>query len=72
MNIDIDIDIEMLISLVENRPVLWDKTSESYKIKQLNFTAWMDICSFDTLSDKEKNEFGKFTLIIYSLLFIIY
>lgn len=75
MNIDIDIDIEMLISLVENRPVLWDKTSESYKIKQLNFTAWMDICkmihpSFDTLSYKEKNEFGKFTLIIYSLLFI--
>lgn len=72
-----NIDIEMLISLVENRPVLWDKTSESYKIKQLNFTAWMDICkmihpSFDTLSYKEKNEFGKFTLIIYSLLFIIY
>jgi protein tyrosine phosphatase len=39
-----NIDIEMLIFLVENRPVLWDKTSESYKIKHLNFTAWMDIC----------------------------
>jgi len=38
-----DVDIEMLISLVENKPVLWDKTSESYTIKQLNFTAWMDI-----------------------------
>jgi hypothetical protein len=42
MNIDIDIDIKMLIFLVENRPVLWDKTSKSYKIKHLNFTAWMD------------------------------
>jgi len=39
-----DIGIEMLISLVENKPVLWDKTSESYKNKQLNFTAWKEIC----------------------------
>jgi hypothetical protein len=37
------IDIKMLIFLVENRTVLWDKTSESYKIKHLNFTAWMGI-----------------------------
>lgn len=33
------IDIKMLISLVENRQELWGKTSESYKNKQLNFTA---------------------------------
>jgi len=39
-----DIDIEMLISLVENKPVLWDKTLESYKNKQLNFTTWKEIC----------------------------
>jgi len=31
---NIDIDIEMLISLVELRHVLWDITSESYKNKQ--------------------------------------
>lgn len=67
------IDMEMLISLIENRPQLWDKTLESYKNKQMHFTAWKEICTithgnFDALSDKEKNKFGKFTYLYYFLL----
>ncbi|XP_053618010.1 uncharacterized protein LOC128679650 [Plodia interpunctella] len=59
-----NIDMELLISLVENRPVLWDKTQECYKNRQSSFAAWREIClalneGFETMSEKEKNDFGK-------------
>lgn len=59
-----NIDMDVLISMVENRPALWDKTLESYKNKQTTFAAWKEICmalkdDFESLSDKEKNDFGK-------------
>ncbi|GBP51860.1 hypothetical protein EVAR_88565_1 [Eumeta japonica] len=59
-----DIDMELLISLVENRPVLWDKIQECYKNRQSSFAAWREIClalneGFETMSEKEKNDFGK-------------
>ncbi|XP_038207071.1 uncharacterized protein LOC119828854 [Zerene cesonia] len=59
-----DINMDSLISLVENRPVLWDKTQECYKNRQSSFAAWREICfalneRFETLPEKEKNDFGK-------------
>lgn len=56
--------MELLISLVENRPVLWDKTQECYQNRQSSFAAWREIClavneGFETMSEKEKNDFGK-------------
>lgn len=64
-----DIDMNVLISLVESRPVLWDNTVESYKNKQANFMAWKEIYiklyeDFEQLSDQGKIEFGEFALFI--------
>ncbi|XP_074038602.1 uncharacterized protein [Leptinotarsa decemlineata] len=59
-----NIDVEFLISLVESRPVLWDKTLESYKDRNVTKNAWREILlevkpDFEELEDKEKNTFGK-------------
>ncbi|KAL1509968.1 hypothetical protein ABEB36_004631 [Hypothenemus hampei] len=59
-----DVDIENLISLVEQRPVLWDRSLESYKDKYQNREAWKGIfCmlndDFENLNELEKNEYGK-------------
>ncbi|XP_049871226.1 uncharacterized protein LOC126370433 [Pectinophora gossypiella] len=54
-----EFDYDLLINLVQEREVLWDKTSESYKDKRKNIKAWQEICVIlnekETLSDKEKN-----------------
>nr|CAD7450497.1 unnamed protein product [Timema bartmani] len=60
---DIEIDIEILISLVEARLVLWDKTAEIYKDKNATKQAWKEICiefmsDFEELEDMDKNTFG--------------
>ncbi|CAG5023509.1 unnamed protein product [Parnassius apollo] len=54
----------MLISLVEARPTLWDKTIASYKNRNETKEAWKEVCiglnsSFEELDDNEKNKFGK-------------
>lgn len=59
-----DIDCEILISLVENRRVLWDKTLDSFKDRILTRNVWREVCEalkadFEELEDKEKNAFGK-------------
>ncbi|XP_072384176.1 uncharacterized protein [Diabrotica undecimpunctata] len=59
-----EIDQELLITLVQNKPVLWDKTTDEYKDKRLTFEAWRDICkninpTFEELPDTEKNTYGK-------------
>ena len=63
-NVDVDIEIELLISLVEERPVLWNKNIDGYKNRNFTVAAWNDVCSvlhegFNSLSDKEKNDFSK-------------
>ncbi|XP_072387724.1 uncharacterized protein [Diabrotica undecimpunctata] len=62
-----NIDMELLIIMVENRPVLWDKTQECYKKKQSSFSAWREIYialndDFEALSEKEKNDFGRYVI----------
>lgn len=59
----LDVDIDQLISLVQCRPVLWDKTEEKYKDKFKTQEAWKTIfieiiSNYEELDDKKKNEFG--------------
>ncbi|XP_068207667.1 uncharacterized protein [Palaemon carinicauda] len=62
-----EIDTDRLISLVEARPVLWDKSLAEYKSRYLTTSAWKEVCSglledledFEQLSNKEQNDFGK-------------
>lgn len=70
----IKVNIEHLIALVEERPVIWDKTCEEYKFRNLKTAAWDEICSilienFKDLSIAEKNEKGNsFFLFLYYLI----
>jgi len=59
------IDTELLISLIEERPVIWDKTLDSYKNKNLKESAWKEICiilnrDFKEMEQKQRQDFGKF------------
>lgn len=59
------IDTEILISLVEERPTIWDKTLECYKNKNLKNAAWREICSslrndFQELDQKQRQDFGMY------------
>ncbi|XP_072378009.1 uncharacterized protein [Diabrotica undecimpunctata] len=61
---DVEIDTEHLISLVHGRPVIWDKTSETYKERNETRSAWQEICrelknSFEVLESNNKTKFGK-------------
>lgn len=58
------IDNDFLISLVEARPVLWDKTLNTFKDRNLTRDAWREVCcalknDFEVMEDKEKNAFGE-------------
>jgi len=53
---DFEFDIDLLISLVEARPVLWDKTYDIYKDRNEKKKAWREVCfclqeDFDALAD---------------------
>lgn len=59
----VDIDPEILIDLVESKPVLWDKTMDIYKDRIEKRNAWRDVClalkpDFDDMVDKEKTSYG--------------
>jgi hypothetical protein len=51
-----DFDIELVKSLVEARPMLWDKTDDMYKDKNEMKKTWTEICiclqgKFEALGD---------------------
>nr|CAH7757982.1 unnamed protein product [Callosobruchus chinensis] len=61
---DNDIHHDILIALVEARPVLWDKTMYGFKDRNATRDAWREVCcalkeGFEEMQNKEKNEFGK-------------
>lgn len=63
-----EINTELLISLIEERPAIWDKTLNIYKDKNIKESAWREICvilkeGFEEKEQKERQEFGKFLLI---------
>ena len=74
---EIELDIDKLISLVSARPVVWDASLEAYKSRSITTEAWRQICSelspdFETMSDKDKIEFGKlFKQIRFMFVFIL-
>ena len=41
---DFELDIELLISLVDARPVMWDKTDDIYKRRIEAKKAWREVC----------------------------
>ena len=58
-----EINIELLITHVQSRPVLWDKTLDIYKDRNQTKKAWKEVCkklksNFEELSDTEKNSFS--------------
>lgn len=58
------IDNELLIHLIQERPVIWDKTLNEFKDRNATRIAWNEVClqlksDFEELEDKKKNEFGK-------------
>ncbi|XP_063630230.1 uncharacterized protein LOC134801560 [Cydia splendana] len=61
------IDKELLISLMEQRPVLWDKTLDKYKDKTASTASWREICvilnkDFEDMEQKQRQEFGKYVI----------
>ena len=65
---DFDFGIELLISLVEMRPVLWDKTDDMYKYRNETKNARTEVCiclqeNFESLGGDKKG----FWLILQQL-----
>ncbi|XP_065577190.1 uncharacterized protein LOC136038103 isoform X1 [Artemia franciscana] len=59
-----NINSEMLISAIKERPAVWDKSMESYKDKRRKFEAWTEICKllnedYESLTESKRNEFSK-------------
>jgi hypothetical protein len=62
---DFVLDIELLISLVEAGPVLWDKSGDIYKDRIETEKAWTEVCTclqveFEALGDDKKNAVGDY------------
>lgn len=58
------INNDLLIPLVEARPVLWNKTVEDYKSRSMTAIAWRQVCGelhpdFKALSDRQKTEYSE-------------
>jgi len=41
---DFEFHSDLLISFVEDRPVLWDKTDDIYKDRKETKKAWREVC----------------------------
>lgn len=57
-------DIELFITEIQNRPVIWDQTKREYSDRNLKKQAWEEVCNvfienFAAKTVKEKNEAGK-------------
>ncbi|KAJ8870508.1 hypothetical protein PR048_029531 [Dryococelus australis] len=60
MSAEFIIDCNIQITLVQERPVLWDKTTEEYKDRRFTLEAWNEVFSllkedFETLPDAKRN-----------------
>ena len=56
---DFEFDTDLLISLVESRPVLWDKMDDIYRDRNETKKAWREVCiclqeDFEALGDIKK------------------
>jgi len=62
---DFVFNTDLLISLVEARSMLWDKTGDIYKERNQTKKAWKEVCiclqeDFKALGDVQKNTFGEY------------
>jgi hypothetical protein len=60
----VNVDARLLISEVEKRPVIWDKSYEGYKDKIKKHTAWVAVCEclvqdFNTKHEAQQKLFCK-------------
>jgi len=58
---DFEFDIELLISLVEARPLLWGKTDDIYKDRNETKKTWRKVCTcrqevFEALGNVKKKK----------------
>lgn len=67
-------DTEKFIREIESRKAIWDITSEEYSDRDLKKRRWEEItnemCS-ESLSENEKQEFGKHVFLLSGLYSII-
>ena len=61
-------DVATLIELIESKPYLWDKTSDSCKDKTEKSKAWREICAFlegdfQQMDRKKQHEISKYAFI---------
>lgn len=68
MNLN-SIDVELLISLVENRPIIWDNTIENYRERNIRAAAWREVAvslndEFDHMDEVDRQAYGNFYLLI--------
>lgn len=64
-----DIDIDFLISLVQERPIIWDKSHEHYSDKFRKANEWVAVCKkifqdYEEFEDQKKNKIGELLFII--------
>lgn len=67
-----NIDIDFLISLVQERPIIWDKSHEHYSDKFRKANEWADVCKklfqgYEESEDQKKNKIGE---LLFILIFI--
>nr|CAH7747854.1 unnamed protein product [Callosobruchus chinensis] len=58
-----------MITLVQEQPIIWDRTHELYKHKNETAKAWREICSilveeFNTADEHEKTQICKYLVIV--------
>lgn len=61
--LDAELDIELLISLIENRPILWDKTLDKFSDRNEKRKAWQEVFGlmrrgFEDLQHKDQKLIG--------------
>lgn len=62
------VDNELLISLVEQKPILWDKNMDLYKNRVATQAAWKEILiiidpNFEEKEEKRRQAFGMYLLL---------
>lgn len=64
-----DIDIDFLISLVQERPIIWDKSHDHYRDKFRTANECAAVCKkifqdYEELEDQKKNKIGELLFIM--------
>ena len=61
-------DVATLIELIDNKPCIWNKITDSYKDKIENSKAWRELCAFlegdfHQMDRKKQHKISKCTFI---------